>query len=150
MKSTKDNILFLAEAARDAGYQKVYERRSSKDVINGIELILKGDYGRRILADGHNVEFEEYAKHYLEANKHRLPIQEVQILTLKYGKIEGNLKISKGSSYYTLPITKSYPEGFKIQLVNDIVEGNISRRAAARMYGIGGTDTIAKWIRQYS
>lgn len=43
-----------------------------------------------------------------------------------------------------------YSEAFKLQVVSDLEQGRFgSPFEAARAYGIGGIDTVRRWIKQY-
>ena len=43
-----------------------------------------------------------------------------------------------------------YSEAFKLQVVNDLEQGRFgSPFEAGRAYGIGGVDTVRRWVRQY-
>jgi len=42
-----------------------------------------------------------------------------------------------------------YSESFKIQVVRDIEQGNLTQSSAERLYKIKGHSTILKWLRKY-
>jgi transposase len=41
-----------------------------------------------------------------------------------------------------------YSDDFKAKVVNEVLTGQISKEAARRKYGIGGSTTVLKWIRK--
>jgi transposase-like protein len=42
-----------------------------------------------------------------------------------------------------------YSKGFKMQLVREVESGKSCAYAVQRKYGVRGTDTIMRWVRQY-
>lgn len=42
-----------------------------------------------------------------------------------------------------------YSKSFKMQLVREVEEGKLSAEAVRRKYGIGGSETLMKWVRRY-
>jgi transposase len=42
-----------------------------------------------------------------------------------------------------------YSEAFKMQVVREIESQEISGSQMQKKYGIGGSDTVAKWVRKY-
>lgn len=42
-----------------------------------------------------------------------------------------------------------YSQGFKMQLVREVEAGESSPFAVQRKYGIKGTNTVMRWVRQY-
>ena len=46
--------------------------------------------------------------------------------------------------------TFKYSEAFKLQVVNEIESGRVSSiHAAGVRYGIGGSETVKRWVREY-
>lgn len=45
-------------------------------------------------------------------------------------------------------VTKRYSTAFKLKVVKEIEEGKLTLSGAKKLYGIGGGDTIQKWIRK--
>ena len=43
----------------------------------------------------------------------------------------------------------SYPEGFRKEVVEQVLSGKMSSNQARRHYGIGGKGTVHKWVRDY-
>lgn len=41
-----------------------------------------------------------------------------------------------------------YPLKFKLQVIDEVLSGKISKEAARKKYGIKGNSTIIKWIRK--
>ena len=42
-----------------------------------------------------------------------------------------------------------YSKGFKLQLVKEVETGKSCAYAVQRKYGVRGTDTVMRWVRQY-
>lgn len=42
-----------------------------------------------------------------------------------------------------------YPENFKIKVVKEVEQGNLSKEAIRQKYGIGGKSTVLSWCRKY-
>lgn len=42
-----------------------------------------------------------------------------------------------------------YSDDFKMQVVQEVLHGEISKEEARRKYGIGGKSTVLKWIRKF-
>jgi transposase-like protein len=42
-----------------------------------------------------------------------------------------------------------YSTAFKLQIVNEVESQGVSAESVRRKYGIRGTDTVNKWVRQY-
>ena len=42
-----------------------------------------------------------------------------------------------------------YSDVFKMQVVNEVLSGAISKYEARRKYGIGGSVTVLRWIRKF-
>ena len=48
------------------------------------------------------------------------------------------------------PLVVRYSEAFKLQVVRELETGRLrSREEARQRYGIGGTTTVARWVRRY-
>ena len=48
-----------------------------------------------------------------------------------------------------MPVLKSYSTAFKRKIVLEIEKGEISIEGARKLYGIGGGDTIQKWMKKF-
>jgi len=46
--------------------------------------------------------------------------------------------------------SRYYSEAFKRAIVSEILSGRSSQNAMRKRYGIGGAETIAKWVKRYS
>jgi len=46
----------------------------------------------------------------------------------------------RSSVYYSLQ--------FKLKVIDEVIQGHLSKEAASQKYGIGGHTTISKWIRK--
>ncbi len=46
--------------------------------------------------------------------------------------------------------SRYYSEAFKRAIVSEILSGRSSQNAMRKRYGIGGAETIAKWIKRYA
>lgn len=45
---------------------------------------------------------------------------------------------------------KSYSDEFKKAVVKEVILGEISQAGAMRKYGIGGSQTLPRWLAKYS
>jgi transposase-like protein len=48
------------------------------------------------------------------------------------------------------PVATYYSESFKLQVVEEVLSGQISQTGAQKKYGIGGNTTISRWIKKFS
>jgi transposase-like protein len=48
------------------------------------------------------------------------------------------------------PVPTYYSESFKLQVVEEVLSGQISQTGAQKKYGIGGNTTISRWIKKFS
>lgn len=52
-------------------------------------------------------------------------------------------------SIYEKRTQKDYSMSFKLQVVQEVESGSLSRKGACRKYGIQSSSTITQWLRKY-
>lgn len=52
-------------------------------------------------------------------------------------------------SVYVKRTQKDYTMSFKLQVVQEVESGKLSRKGACRKYGIQASSTITQWLRKY-
>jgi transposase-like protein len=57
--------------------------------------------------------------------------------------------MNKGQFRVTKRTQKDYTLAFKLQVVDEVENGQLSQRAACRKYGIQATSTILTWLRKH-
>lgn len=57
--------------------------------------------------------------------------------------------MSKEQQGYVKRTQKDYSHSFKLQVVEELEEGNLSRKGAMRKYGIQSLSTLKKWLDKY-
>jgi len=55
----------------------------------------------------------------------------------------------KSKNEYVRRSQRNYSMSFKLQVVQEIESGELSKRAATRKYGIQGGNTVTTWLRKY-
>ena len=56
---------------------------------------------------------------------------------------------SSRSKWYTKRTQKDYSVSFKLQLVEEIEQGHLTKNQAKVKYGIQGDSTVTKWLKKY-
>lgn len=70
-------------------------------------------------------------------------------LVLKYGYIKKVTKKEKEGLLYVKRTQRDYSLSFKLQVVSEIENEELSIRGALRKYGIQSHGTVLNWIRKY-
>ena len=48
-----------------------------------------------------------------------------------------------------VPVITTYSTAFRLKVITEIEKGKLSIEGARKLYGIGGSATIQKWLKKY-